>query len=839
MLKRISVALPVVLDKLFDYYISSEIIPEEIDNSLIGKRVLVPFGNSRKLIGVILDESSKESADTLKYAIQIIDSTPIFSDNMIKFLNWISKYYLAPIGEVYKTATPSTLGLKSKIKIKLIEFDKQVLSSKLSKYPSLNKIVSKLIQYNNISTYSNLRKSFPINLHQKLNSLSDLGIIEISEINPSIVKNKLTRFVRINPELYIEKNILENEIIKMEKKAPKRYILMNYLLYNNPQNKFIPISEVIKETNANNSIINSLIKSEVLELNEIEERKTTSDEFKLAHKIEIDIKLTDEQDNVFNNILRKYNSNNQKPSLIYGVTGSGKTLIYMNMIKAVIKNNQSTIVLLPEISLTPQFIDRFELSFPNQISVIHSRISISEREQAYKDIRTGKSKIIIGARSALFAPTQNLGLIIVDEEHDSSFKQISPNPRYNARDCAIMRAKIENSAIILGSATPSIESMYNSSIDKYDLYKIMNRADNAKLPKINVIDMIDASKQGQIYNKTLSKTLLNEIEKRIIKKEGIILLQNRRGFASVVQCQNCGYIAECKNCSVVLTYHKFGDLNKCHYCDYSEAYSRTCPKCASKELKISGSGTQKIEEDIIAYFDDKNIKVSIERMDFDTTSQQGSHRKILERFSKGVTDILIGTQMVAKGLDFDRVTMVGITNADIQLMLPDFRANERTFQLLTQVAGRAGRNSEKEGEVFIQTHIPDNPAIKSVINSSYRKFYDEEIISRQAAFYPPFTRFNVIEFSSDNQQLVIEHSNIFFSLLTKNKSLIIHPPVIPLIEKIREKYRRIIVVKSIKSHDITGRTLHNTISKALNYYQSHYSISKVSIKVDLDANSGI
>ena len=857
--KRISVALPVVLDTLFDYYIECDEYEE-----LVGRRVLVPFGTSRQLIGVILQQSDDLSSplnsgqntntnqnsnsnrntnsnhysnDKIKSAIKLIDNEAIFNDKMIKFLKWIADYYIAPIGEVFRAAAPSTERQELNQIIKLINDDYEYLDNTLAKSKSLLHIVQILIENNSKISLAKLKKNIPGNARLKILKLQELGIIEILDAEYKAKSIKKSHFVKINPELFSEKSILADEIKNMEKKTPKRAELLKHLLESNTENHFVEVPELITESGITINIIKALIKSEFLEETYIDYRRVDDTEFKLASKKEVLLPLSEEQNSVYNSILEKYRSNNHKPSLIYGVTGSGKTLIYMNMIREVINKGQSSIILLPEISLTPQFIDRFELSFPGEISVLHSRMPSGEREQSYRDILSGKSKIIIGARSALFAPAQNLGLIIVDEEHDSSFKQESPNPRYNGRDAAVMRAKIEDVAIILGSATPSMESMHNAQNGKYDLYQILNRADKAKLPKINVIDMLDATRQGQVYN-FLSKSFLNEIAKRISKKEGVILLQNRRGFASVVQCKDCGHIHQCVNCSVTLTYHKYENRNKCHYCDYSEPMHQCCMNCGSVNLAITGSGTQKVEEDIANYFHENNSECKIERMDFDTTSKQGAHRKILERFSKGATDILIGTQMVAKGLDFERVTMVGIVNSDIQLMIPDFRANERSFQLLTQVSGRAGRSSEREGEVFIQTSMPDNPAIKSVISSSYFQFYNDEISSREAAAYPPFSRFNIIEFSSEDKELAAQHCQLFFNLLPTHNSLIIHNPVAPFIEKIRDYYRQIIVIKSIKEIDTTGKILHHAIKMAHNQYLEKFASPKVRIKIDIDANSG-
>lgn len=838
MIKQISVALPVVVNSLFDYKIDAV-----TSDSLIGRRVLVPFGKSRKLIGVILAESEYKEAEgdaslELKQALKLIDETPVFSKNMINLLKWMSDYYIAPIGEVFKIALPSTQKQETNKVVKLLVYNTDSIADLIKNRKSLNTIIDILINNDNSIEYNVLKKSIRSNLNQKLKDLADLEIIEIIEQEPKATKIKTKSSVRIHPLLAEDSEFLNKELETLEKRSPKRYTLIKYLIDNNGLSDYIDTEHIIATIGVSKSTITSLIKNEYLEDRLIQVDTFNDGDFKLASKKEVELKLSDVQESVFQALLNKYHVKDLKPSLLYGVTGSGKTLIYMNLIKEVLKNGQSTIILLPEISLTPQLIDRFELSFPGQISVIHSRMPAGAREKSYQDIESGKSKIVIGARSALFAPTENLGLIIVDEEHDSSYKQESPVPRYHGRDAAVMRAKLESCSIVLGSATPSIESMYNAQIGKYDLYSILQRVDNASLPNINVIDIFDAKYQMQNYN-ALSTTLLSEIHKRLVNKESIILLQNRRGFASVVQCEDCQQVVQCDNCNVSLTYHKHDNLCKCHYCDFTTPIVKTCKYCGSNNLTIHGYGTQKIEEDIEAYFSGLNIQCKVDRMDLDTTSRQGAHRKILERFSKGETNVLIGTQMVAKGLDFQRVTMVGIVNADIQLLLPDFRSNERTFQLLTQVAGRAGRGGDTKGEVFIQTSNPNNPVIKSVLSSSYEQFYKEEVHSREIAQYPPFTRFNVIEFSGMDKSLVELQAITFFNLLKTHKSLIINRPVSPFIDKIRDNYRKIIVIKSIKSLDPTAKILHDVINIALIKYNKDYASDKIKLKIDIDANSGL
>ncbi len=834
MLKRVSVALPVPINKLFDYLIEIE---DGID--LIGSRVLVPFGMKNKFIGVILGINNDTNGD-FKTVIKLLDSIPIFTSEMISFLNWMSNYYLAPIGEVFRTAIPSSTPTEIKYRINLlIEPSPEYFDSIRKKSPKLYEVLKLIAESSSDLSVSHLSKTAGSNIGTQLKKLADKGIIRLyeEELKESAVKQ--AKFIRINPELFDSREILEEEVRRIEKKAPKRALLINMLRIENPRNNFIKQSKITEKFGASVSVINGLIEAGFLETEMMEDREEANEnEFKLADRKEIDLNLTDEQEFVLSSIVEKIEEDNYKPSLLYGVTGSGKTLVYMHLIKKMLDLDKTVIIMLPEISLTPQLIDRFELSFPKLVSVIHSRISQNEKEKSWADIKSGKTKIVIGARSAIFSPCVNLGMIIVDEEHDSSFKQDSPNPRYNGRDSAIMRARFEKAHIILGSATPSIETMTNATNGKFDLYQINNRADGAMLPIIKTIDMISAKKTGQVY-RTLSKQLLSEIELRMDKKEGIILFQNRRGFSSYLQCEDCGFIHECPNCSVHLTYHKFKSKLKCHYCGHSQPAHNACTNCGSVQVAIKGSGTQMIEEEIIEYFAAKGKKCNVERMDSDTTSKKGSHRKILERFANAETDILIGTQMVAKGLDFARVTLVGIVNADLQLMMPDFRASERTFQLLTQVSGRAGRSAEKQGEVFIQTTKPENISIAAVRASSYKFFYENELRNRAEAFYPPYSRFIVIEFSSLDQELAIKHSDIFHDLIHTHQANIVFKPTAPGIERIREYYRRIIVIKNLKKYDPSGTILRQILSRAYEEYQKSFAHPKVRVKIDIDAYNSL
>ncbi len=473
-----------------------------------------------------------------------------------------------------------------------------------------------------------------------------------------------------------------------------------------------------------------------------------------AHGKYKQVTLNSEQEEV----VREVDLDKHDTYLLYGVTGSGKTEVYMELIDMVIKNGKTAIMLVPEISLTPQIVDRFVTRFGEDVAILHSGLSDTERYDEYRKIREGKVRIVVGARSAIFAPLNNLGIIIIDEEHTSTYKQDN-NPRYHARDVAIMRGVYNKAPVILGSATPSLESFARAQKGVYKLLTLKNRAGHGKLPSVKIVDMRDEVKKG---NFILSSSLTEKIKEKIAKKEQVILLLNRRGYSSILTCRDCGYVLKCPNCDISLTYHKSSDTNRCHYCNYSIKNVRVCPQCGSDNMKDYGLGTEKLEEEL-----NKAFKARVVRMDVDTTSRKGMHEKIIEDFGEHKYDILLGTQMIAKGLDFPLVTLVGVINADMGLNIPDFRSAEVTFQLLSQVAGRAGR-SDLEGEVIIQTYNPDHYSILLAKEHNYLEFYNEEMKLRQVLKYPPYFYITLVNISSRNYEVGFKHANKIGEFLKKN-----------------------------------------------------------------------
>ena len=558
------------------------------------------------------------------------------------------------------------------------------------------------------------------------------------------------------------------------------------------------------------SSLNTLLKKGVL----IEE-KTEHYRLKYSDNKTVINKLTEEQECVVNSVI----NNNSNTYLIHGVTGSGKTEVYMSIIEHYLSLGKNCIVLVPEISLTPQMVNRFQNRFGDKIAAIHSALSDGEKYDEWRRIYRGEASIVIGARSAIFAPLKNIGVIIIDEEHSDSYKQSDPNPRYSAKDIALIRGKYHDCSVVFGSATPSLETMARAKKGVYQLLSLENRVNGKSLPKVNIIDMNKGIRSSKGH---FSLELLDAINKRISNGEQIILLLNRRGYSSFVTCRSCGYTYKCPNCDITLTYHKSSNTLRCHYCGYGDSLKDSCPSCHEKSLNNLGVGTQKIEEEINKYV----VGAKVLRMDYDTTSRKGMHEKMITDFKNQEYNILLGTQMVAKGLDFSNVTLVGVINADTSLNIPDFRSSENTFSLLSQVAGRSGR-SEKEGEVFIQTYNPDHYAISLASKHDYLSFFKEEMNIRKQLKYPPYYFLCNIRISGKDVLYIYEESCKIKRSLDRNlKDIIILGPSTCSLYKINNIFRYNIIIKYRK---VDG--LYEVLDKIIEHYKANSKI-----KIDIDFN---
>lgn len=838
----VNIALPVPIDRTFTYLVPPELQPSAVP----GKRALVPFGK-KHLTGVIVGLPATTDIRGLKSITDILDTKPTFLPEMLLLTKWIGEYYFTPWGEVLRAATPQGLSQESKQTVRLVTQDIEVLLQATKKSaPRQHAILQALADGAPLNLAQVQRKSHTKSIHAVLSEMHQRGWISIEEeLEKPKAKPKKERFVAITADGL---KIVTNKTSTASLSAKQLYIIEALRQELPPETDAVEINSFLQRHRASLSSLKTLVKNGLLHMSEREVFRRSEYE---TIEPPPNITLNTNQQHALNEIIKATTVGTFRAFLLHGITGSGKTQVYIEAIRNVIALGKTAIVLVPEISLTPQTVRRFKAHFGDDVAVMHSQMSIGERYDAWRMAHQGKVKIVIGPRSAIFAPLENIGLIVVDEEHDSSYKQYDAAPRYNARDVALVRASHIKAVVVLGSATPSSESYANAIHEKYTLLELPIRVDNAQLPTIDIVDMakerrrvyedlkIEIKKSAKPFPKRLpdssiSQLLQSQIAKRLERKEGTILLQNRRGFSHVMECYECGYVEKCDNCEVSLTFHTTKKHLRCHYCGFVKKPPAICPKCNNSELRMHAFGTQQVQQELQALFP----KAVILRMDRDTTSAKGAHNKILKQFESGEADILLGTQMVAKGLDFPHVTLVGVISADTQMLLPDFRASEGTFQLLTQVAGRAGR-STLAGEVVIQTLQPDHYSLKHVLTHNFTGFYQEELEYRRELDYPPFSRIVLLEFSGERENEVQHHAKKFADFLAmhnQQKKFIILGPADAAIPKIKNVYRKHVVVKDLKSSDPSGSYLRSALLKAKAQYEASSIASNRKIKMIIDVD---
>ena len=838
----VDIALPVPIDRTFTYLVSPELQP----SVLPGKRVLVPFGK-KYLTGIIVRLPATTDVRGLKPVTDILDTKPTFSPEMLLLTKWIGEYYFTPWGEVLRAATPQGLSQESKQTVRLVTQHIEVLLQATKKSaPRQHAILQVLAGGAPLNLAQVQRKSHTKSIRAVLSEMHQRGWISITEeIEKTKAKPKLERLVAITASGL---KIFSDETTRASIPGKQLLILEALRQELSPKTDAVEINSFLQRHRASLSSLKTLGKKGLLQISEREIFRRSEYE---AIEPPPNITLNTNQQYALSEITKATTAGLFKAFLLHGITGSGKTQVYIEAIRKVLALGKTAIVLVPEISLTPQTVRRFKAHFGDDVAVMHSQMSIGERYDAWRMAHQGKVKIVIGPRSAIFAPLENIGLIVVDEEHDSSYKQYDTAPRYNARDVALVRASHIKAVVVLGSATPSAESFANAIHEKYTLLELPIRVDNAQLPTIDIVDM--AKERRRVYedlkteikksakpfpkrlpDSSISQLLQSQIAKRLERKEGTILLQNRRGFSHVMECYECGYVEKCNNCEVSLTFHTTKKHLRCHYCGFVKKPPTVCPKCNNIELRMHAFGTQQVQQELQELFP----KAVILRMDRDTTSIKGAHNRILKQFESGDADILLGTQMVAKGLDFPRVTLVGVISADTQMLLPDFRASEGTFQLLTQVAGRAGRSS-LAGEVVIQTLQPDHYSLKYVTLHDFRGFYKEELEYRRELDYPPFSRIVLLEFSGERENEVQHHAKKFADFLAlhnQQKKFIILGPADAAISKIKNVYRKHVVVKDLKISDPSGAYLRSALLKAKAQYDASPIASNRKIKMIIDVD---
>lgn len=808
----VDVILPLALPQAYTYAVPVDLV----QFVKVGQRVIVQFGKNRFYSAIVKEIHHRKPAVEAKLIETIAEEEAIVTDMQLRFWKWMSSYYMCTEGEVMNAALPSGLKLSSETRIRYNE-------NYEGDFENLNDdeflIVQALRAQGEIKipqVQDLLKKK---NVYPFLKTLFNIGIAISSEEIVEKFKPRTETYVKLN-EQYEDAAALE-KLYEDLSRAPKQVELLLAFTQLHHKAKFIRKNELLELSKSSAAVLTALVKRNVF----VEFKMEVSRLGNIQNASVDSPELSEAQQTALAAVNEQLHDKNVV--LLHGVTGSGKTNIYIEKIKEVIAEGKQVLYLLPEIALTAQIINRLRKIFGAAVGIYHSKFNPNERVEIWNKVLRGEYKIVVGARSALFLPYQQLGLVLVDEEHDSSMKQMDPAPRYNARDASIMLAGMFNGKVILGTATPAAESLYNAESGKYGLVKLMQRYGGMEMPGFEIGNIKDDTKWGRMRG-SFTELMVDHISIALKNKEQVILFLNRRGFANYQTCRTCNYVYKCKNCDVSLTYHKFSNQLKCHYCGYFEKVVTKCKSCGAIDLDIVGSGTEKIEDEIAELFPTARVT----RLDLDAMKTKHGHAKVIAEFENREVDILVGTQMVSKGLDFDHVSLVGIINADQLINYPGFRAHERAFQLMMQVSGRAGRKNKK-GKVVIQTANPAHPVINNVLASDYKRMYQTEIAMRRQFQYPPFVR--LIDITLKHSKVhVIEQASLFMTNeLRRTVEGKVLGPGTPFISKINNLYIREVLVKSsLDSSKLTRvkQALQNVIDKM----KTMPDFKSVSISVDVD-----
>ena len=808
------VLLPLALGKPFTYAIT----PEDYGVLKPGFRVAVSFGKSKVYTGVVVKlHKNPPQRYTPKFIEMLMEDSPIVTPKQLEFWEWLSKYYQSKLGDILRAALPTTFLLESEtivVRKEISEDDKSELNDDAFlvyealevKALSIKEIIEILGKKSVLGVLNNMFTKGVVDIHQKLNEK---------------YKPRLVRYIRLSNTLLKNKNF-EGVFDSLRNAPMQKHLLMGVFDQNPQGDEWKKAKELLKKTGSGSSAMKGLIEKGILEEQSFQQDRLLYD-FKKINPVRT---LSEAQKAALDKIISTFED--KSVVLFQGVTGSGKTEVYIELINRALERGQQVLYLLPEISLTPQMVRRLQERFGPEVTVYHSKFSIHERTEVWRNILEKKpnAKIIVGTRSALFLPFNDLGLIVVDEEHELSYKQFDPSPRYNARDSAVVLAGIHLAKVLLGSATPAVESSFNHMIGKYGWVKLRERYGQVALPEIMTVDLKSAYKKKQLKG-GFSKILVQEIEQTLAMGKQIILFQNQRGYAPVLECMDCGHMPQCHQCDVTLTYHQYSDQLKCHYCDYYIAVPKKCYACGLTNLSTKGIGTQKIEEEVAELF--PTVKVA--RMDWDTTRGKWAFDKLIDSFASQEIKILVGTQMIIKGLDFQNVHLVGVLNADHLLNFPDFRAHERTFQMLSQVAGRAGRKDIR-GKVLIQTYQPHHAIIQQVIDGDYEKMLVQQLKDRKEYHYPPFARLIRIVVNHRDIETVKKASQWIVNILLQSEYGQILGPVFPSIARVRNRYRMQIMVKI--TNDKSRERVKKIIQKTLEGFMSISQFRTCRVNLDVD-----
>ncbi|MBV7503786.1 primosomal protein N' [Bacillus sp. sid0103] len=783
-------------DRAFDY-----LIPEQWSGVIQpGMRVIVPFG-PRKIQGFVTSLKSQSEFNKLREIIEPMELEPVLNKELLDLGDWLTEYTLCFKIFAYQVMLPAALKAKYEKKVKL------AAGVQLA---DLSEPIRALFENKLMVDWEEALKNGMLPLLQKE---AANGKLEVIYIVKEKVKKKQLKFVRpfvSFPEL---KEIIEG----FPQKAEKQKQVLNYFVEHFDA---VELRQLVAELKTTSATIKALVEKKLLTEYVMEVYRDPFEH--RTFKRTKPLPLTNSQQTAIEPILNAIETDRHEVFLLYGVTGSGKTEIYLQSIQEVIERGQEAIVLVPEISLTPQMVNRFKGRFGDLVAVLHSGLSAGEKYDEWRKIQRKEVKVAVGARSAIFAPFENLGIIIIDEEHETSYKQ-EEMPRYHARDVAIERAKTYNCPVVLGSATPSLESFARAQKNVYQLLSLPKRMNNQTLPSVEIIDMREELRNGN--RSMFSQKLFDMLKDRIEKKQQSVLFLNKRGHSSFVMCRDCGYVMNCPNCEISLTYHRVHEQMKCHYCGYESHVPKHCPECSSEYIRYFGTGTQKVEDELGKILPEARVI----RMDVDTTGRKGSHERLLTDFQNGKADILLGTQMIAKGLDFPNITLVGVLSADTMLHLPDFRASEKTFQLLTQVSGRAGRH-QLPGEVIIQTYTPEHYSVELAGTQDYDLFYQREMMIRKAHHYPPFFYLSLITVSHDQLMTVVTATEKIVNYVrsqVSNDAVVLGPAASP-IPRINNRYRYQCLIKYKREPNLS-----KMLKTILDQYQAD---TKSGLMVTIDVN---
>ena len=811
----IDVIIPVPLQKLFTYSITAA----EFNFLKAGMRVAVPFGKSKIYTGIVCKiHNTAPTAYEAKDIHQILDDEPIVNDKQLQLWQWIAKYYMCTLGDVMRAALPGAFILESETII--IKNNNKIIDESILKddeflvYEALHHQSS--LKIHDISNILDKKNVLPV-----IKRLIEKKAILVEEEVYEKYKPKLVRYVKLHTN-YSTENSLKNLLEELGRAHRQKEVVLTLFSISAKTKKPVKVSDLCNESDASTAIVKTLIDKGVFE-----EYHIQTDRVEYSGDDNEDSKQLNKYQKIALNEIKTAFETHQV-TLLHGVTSSGKTEVYVKLVEDAISNEKQVLYLLPEIALTTQLVSRLQNYFGEQVAIFHSKYSSHERVEVWNNVLNNsvKAQIVLGARSSIFLPFNNLGLIIVDEEHEQSFKQFDPAPRYHARDTAVVLANIHHSKILLGSATPSLESYFNAKQNKYGFVELMHRYNDVLMPDIELVDIKDKLKKKRMKGH-FSDRLIEEMTETLKEGHQIILFQNRRGFSPIVECNTCGHSPQCPNCDVSLTFHQYRNQLRCHYCGYNMAMLQDCIACGSQDLDNKGFGTEQIEEEVKVLFPDYNVA----RMDLDTTRGKYGYEKIITALEQQEIDILVGTQMLTKGLDFRNVKLVGIMNADNMLNFPDFRAHERSFQLMLQVSGRAGRTEER-GKVLIQTYNPHHNILQQVSMNNYIEMFNEQMNDRYNYKYPPVYKQIKITLKHKDYNRVETASIWYATSLRQVFDTNVLGPETPPISRIRNQFHKNILVKIPKKQSLSKTK--EAIIKINNSFQSIKDFRSVKVILNVD-----